>query len=77
MTLYLNPSDIRCFVKLPNGKAVVTTLNTADTPSQVPARCEPHAMWTDFRPDVQRVLSRCGQSADSMCGADADATLIA
>ena len=52
MTLYLNPSDIRCFVKLPNGKAVVTTLNTADTPSQVPA-------------DVSRTL--CGPISDPMC----------
>jgi len=40
LTLYLNPNDIRCFVKLPNGKAVVTTLNTADTPSQVRRKVE-------------------------------------
>lgn len=40
MPLYLNPNDIRCFVKLPNGKAVVTTLNTADTPSMVRQKVE-------------------------------------
>ena len=40
MPLYLNPNDIRCFVKLPTGKAVVTTLNTSDTPSMIRQKVE-------------------------------------
>ena len=41
ITLYLNPNDIRVFVKLPNGKAIVATLNTADTPSVVRRKVTP------------------------------------
>ena len=41
ITLYLNPNDIRVFVKLPNGKAIVATLNAADTPSVVRRKVTP------------------------------------
>jgi hypothetical protein len=43
MTIYLNPKDIRLFVKLPNGKAISAVLNTADTPYVVRSKIEPLA----------------------------------
>jgi uncharacterized ubiquitin-like protein YukD len=46
--LYLNPLDIRVFVKVPNGKVHILTVNMCDTPYQVIKKVEPVARSGDL-----------------------------
>jgi hypothetical protein len=70
MSLYLNPQDIRCFVKLPTGKAIVANLSTADTPQGVRKKVEALAKAGSLQ--ATTLVYGVEEMAEDKCLADYD-----